>query len=201
MKIYKNIFEKIISLENLFLSWDKFRSDKRKKRDVCEFEWNLERNIFQLHQDLLNKKYKHGGYIPFFIQDPKQRHIHKATVRDRILHHAVFNTLNQIFEPTFINTSFSCRVGKGTHKGVEALTKTLRRVSKNYIKPCFALKCDIKKFFDTVDHQALLSILRRRIKDTNAILLLEEIIGSYSSESVMRERERERRTTKRHSNR
>ena len=182
MKIYKNVFEKIISLENLFSAWDKFSSDKKKKRDVVEFEWELEQNIFQLHRDLKNKKYKHGTYTSFYIQDPKQRHIHKAIVRDRVLHHAVFSVLNPIFEPTFIAYSLSCRVDKGTHKGVDILDSITKAVSHNIRKPCFALKCDIKKFFGTVDHTILMALLVRRIKDADAILVLEEIVESFKSE-------------------
>ncbi len=179
MKIYKNVFEKIISLENLFSAWDKFKGDKQKKRDVQKFEWRLEENIFQLHRDLKYKRYKHGAYSSFYIHDPKQRHIHKAIVRDRILHHAVFAVLNPIFEPTFISDSFSCRIDKGTHKGIDILDKTLRQISSNSLKPCFALKCDIKKFFGTVDHAILLSIVRKRIKDADATRLLEEIVESF----------------------
>lgn len=182
MKIYKNVFEKVISLENLFAAWDKFQSDKKKKRDVCEFEWGLEKNIFQLHRDLKNKTYKHGAYISFYIQDPKQRHIHKATVRDRVLHHAVFNVLNPIFEPTFVSHSLSCRVGKGTHKGVEILDSTTRKISHNAQRPCYALKCDIKKFFETVDHATLMTILVKRVKDADVMWVLEEIVESFKSE-------------------
>ena len=182
MKIYKNIFNKIISLENLFSAWDKFKNDKQKKRDVQRFEWQLEENIFQLHRDLKYHRYKHGAYTSFYIHDPKQRHIHKAIVRDRILHHAVFIMLNPIFEPTFIPNSLSCRIGKGTHKGIDILNKTLRQISSNNFKPCFALKCDIKKFFETVDHSILLSIIRKRIKDADAMWLLEEIIESFISQ-------------------
>lgn len=182
MKTYKNVFEKIISLENLFAAWDKFQSGKKKKRDVCEFEWELEKNIFQLHRDLKNKTYKHGAYTSFYIQDPKQRHIHKAAVRDRVLHHAVFSVLNPIFEPTFIAHSLSCRVGKGTHKGVEILDKTTKTVSRNTYKSCFALKCDIKKFFETVDHAILMTLLAKRIKDADAMWILGEIVGGFKSE-------------------
>ncbi|VVB53162.1 Reverse transcriptase (RNA-dependent DNA polymerase) [uncultured archaeon] len=181
MKTYKNIFNDIISLENLFLAWDKFKGDKQKKKDVQQFEWKLEENIFQLYGELKNNTYKHGAYVSFHIHDPKQRQIHKAVVRDRVLHHAVFNVLNPIFEPTFISHSFSCRLDKGTHKGVEAMTKKLRQVSRNGFKPCFVLKCDIKKFFETVDHSKLLRIIRRKIKDKEAMQLLEQIIGSFSS--------------------
>jgi len=181
MRIYKNIFNKIISLENLFSAWDRFKSDKQKKRDVQKFEWNLEENIFQLHRDLKCKRYKHGAYSSFYIHDPKQRHIYKATVRDRILHHAIFTTLNPIFEPTFIFNSLSCRVDKGTHKGIDILDKLTRQVSRNTFKPCFVLKCDIRKFFETIDHKILLDIIRKRIKDANTMWLLEEIIESFTS--------------------
>lgn len=147
MKTYKNVFEKIISLENLFFAWDKFSSDKKKKRDVQKFEFELEKNIFQLHRDLKSDRYKHGTYTSFHIQDPKQRHIHKATVKDRVFHHAVFAILNPIFEPTFIAHSLSCRVGKGTHKGIDFLDKITKQVSNNNNKSCFILECDIRKFF------------------------------------------------------
>jgi len=181
MKIYKNLFEKIISPENLFSAWDTFKSDKRNKRDVKQFEWKLEQNIFQLCRELKNKTYKHGPYIGFYIRDPKQRHIHKALVRDRVLHHAVFSVINPIFEETFISTSFSCRIGYGTHRGVAVLEKMARRIHKNETSSCFVLKCDIQKFFDSVDHRVLLSILRKRIKDEDATWLLQEIVESYSS--------------------
>lgn len=181
MKIYKNIFDKIISLENLFSAWDKFKSDKQNKEDVQKFEWQLEENIFQLHRDLKYKKYKHGTYFSFYIHDPKQRHIHKATVRDRILHHAVFAVLNPIFEPTFISSSLSCRINKGTHKGINILEKTLRQISGNNSKQCFLLKCDVKKFFETIDHSVLMNVISKRIKDEDAMWLLKEIIESFSS--------------------
>lgn len=181
MKTYKNLFEKIISLENLFAAWDRFKSDKRNKRDVQAFEWQLEENMFQLLYDLRTKRYKHGAYSGFWIHDPKPRHIHKATVRDRVLHHAIFTVLNPIFEPTFIAHSFSCRVGKETHKGVDALARSMRKVGGNAHKPVFALKCDVKKFFDTIDHAVLVRILENKIEDADTMWLMEEIIGSFQS--------------------
>ena len=181
MKIYKKLFNDIISAENLFSAWDKFKNGKRNKKDVQRFEWNLEENIFKLHRELKSKTYKHSRYVSFNISDPKPRNIHKAQVRDRVLHHAVFQVLNPIFEADFISASFSCRVDYGTHKGVEFLQNIIRKASKNNKVPCFALKCDIKKFFDTIDHNVLLNILKRRIKDNDAIWLLKEIISSFSS--------------------
>lgn len=181
MKIYKNLFEKIISPENLFSAWDAFKIDKRNKYDVQQFEWKLEQNIFQLCHELKNKTYKHGPYTGFYIRDPKRRHIHKASVRDRVLHHAVFSVINPIFEETFIPTSFSCRINYGTHRGVAVLERIARRICKNRTNSCFILKCDVQKFFDSVDHHVLISIIRKRIKDEDAMWLLREIIESYSS--------------------
>jgi len=176
-----NLYKEIISAKNLFCAWKEFRRGKAKKVDVMQFEYHLEQNIFKLHRDLKSNKYKHGSYKNFYIDDPKRRHIHKATVRDRVLHHAIYSQLYSLFNPAFIATSFSCRIGKGTHKGVLWLAKTVRKVSRNYTKPCFVLKCDIKKFFDSVDHSILINILKRRIKDKETMWLLEEILGSFSS--------------------
>ena len=89
MKVYSNLFDKIISPLNLFMAWEVFKADKGKKPDVVRFEYHLEENIFQLHRELKNKTYQHGPYHGFYLHDPKQRHIHKATVRDRVLHHGI----------------------------------------------------------------------------------------------------------------
>ncbi len=182
MRIYNKLFERIIEPENLFSAWDEFKKGKGRKLDVLRFEKNLEQNIFQLHRDLRDKTYKHGDYTSFYIRDPKLRHIHKATVRDRVLHHAVFKILDPIFEPTYIHNSFSCRTGKGNHKGVKALAHMLRQVSKNNTKTCFVLKCDIRKFFDSIDHDILIDLLQKKIKDEKIINLLKEIMASFMSE-------------------
>jgi len=182
MRIYNKLFNKIIEPENLFLAWDEFKKGKGQKLDVLRFEKNLEQNIFQLHRDLRDKTYQHGGYTSFYIHDPKLRHIHKATVRDRVLHHAVFKVLNPIFEPTYIHNSFSCRLSKGNHKGVGALAHMLRQASKNNTKICYVLKCDIRKFFDSIDHDILIDLIQRKIKDKNAMNLLKEILASFANE-------------------
>ena len=191
MKIYKDLYWLIISPASLFRAWDVFKSDKKNKLDVMDFELDLEKNIFDLYRDLKNRTYKHGPYRGFWIHDPKLRRIHKATVRDRVLHHAIFNALNPIFEPTFIPNSFSCRIGKGTHKGMQKVAKMIRTVSQNNTRKCYALKCDIRKFFDSIDQNTLINIIEKRIKDKDVQSLLFEIIGSYSS-IYERERERER---------
>jgi len=184
MKVYNNLFQHIVSLENLFVAWDEFRIDKRHKKDVQEFEFKLEQNIFQLHRDLITKQYRHQPYTGFHIRDPKIRLIHKASVRDRVLHHAIFRILNPIFDKTFIPNSFSCRVGKGVHKGVLEIERMIRAESRNFTRPCFALKCDVQKFFNTVDHEILSLILREKITDTDTMWLVHHIVESFTTEQL-----------------
>jgi len=171
----------MISPENLFRAWKVFKENKRNKVDVMEFEINLEKEIFKLHRELKDRTYHHGPYSGFWIRDPKLRRIHKATVRDRVLHHAVFRILNPIFEPTFIANSFSCRIGKGTHKGMRKVAEMIRAKSGNYTRECFALKCDIRKFFDSIDHDILLRILEKKVVDKRMLWLLREIIESFTA--------------------
>lgn len=181
MKVHKNIHERLIAPENLFTAWEEFRRGKQSRKDVMQFEDRLEQHLFQLHRELHDGTYSHGSYSAFTICDPKQRRIHKATVRDRIVHHAVFSVLNPIFEPTFIAHSFSCRKEKGTHRAVAALEWMLWQVSKNHQRQCFALKCDIHQFFASVDHAILLGFLKRKIKDERIMCLLQQIIESFTT--------------------
>lgn len=181
LKTFAHLYQKTISTESLFQAWEEFKQGKRKKHDVGLFERHLEDNLFALHSDLINKCYRHGNYSGFYITDPKVRHIHKARVRDRIVHHALFTILNPIFEPTFIDDSYSCRKRYGTHRGFRKLVLYSRKASKNYIKTCWVLKCDIKKFFDNVDHDILLRIIKKRIKDLELFWLITEIVESYET--------------------
>ncbi len=138
-------------------------------------------NMLSLHRDLGNGNYKHGGYREFNISDPKPRIIHKATVRDRLLHHAVYRILYPFFDKTFIADSFSCRIGEGTHRAINRFRNFACIVSKNDTKTCWILKCDIKKFFASIDQDTLMKILDERIKDKRIISLLGEIIASFSA--------------------
>lgn len=144
------------------------------------FERNLEDNIFRIHKVLKNKTYKHSNYTSFYITDPKLRNIHKAGIDDRVIHHAVYRILYPIFDKSFIYDSYSCRLSKGTHKAVQRLEAFTMKVSKNYREPCFALKCDIKKFFASIDHQVLINLIEQRIKDKETLWLIKEIIGSFN---------------------
>ena len=185
MKIILNHkFENLISIENLLLAWQEFVKGKRNKKDVQIFQFNLMDNILQLHYDLNNKTYKHGGYEQFKINDPKPRLIHKASVTDRLLHHAVYRILYPFYDKTFISDSYSCRNNKGTHKAINRFRKYARIVSKNSTKQCWVLKCDIKKFFASIDQNILINILKQKIKNKDIINLLENIIFSFKSNGL-----------------
>ena len=152
---------------------------KQNKKDIQFFSLHLMDNILALHYDLVNRTYQHGGYASFYINDPKRRHIHKADVRDRLLHHAVYRILYPFFDKTFISDSFSCRNGKGTHRAVNQFRKMTCRASKNNTATGWVLKCDIKKFFASIDHKVLINILNEYIQDKDIMLLLENIVESY----------------------
>ncbi|HBR72073.1 MAG TPA: RNA-dependent DNA polymerase, partial [Candidatus Moranbacteria bacterium] len=176
-------FEDIICLENLLDAWKEFIKGKRNKKDVQEFSLHLMDNLIALRNDLSNHTYKHGGYQAFKINDPKPRDIHKATVRDRLLHHAIYRILYPFFNRTFISDSYSCRIDKGTHKAINKFREYTYIVSKNNTKTCWVLKCDIRKFFANINHSILLKILSEYIPDKDIMSLLENIVESFSVKS------------------
>lgn len=182
--IFNHKFKDLISIDNLLLAWQEFIKGKRNKKDVQIFSFHLMDNILSLHEDLKNKKYKHGGYECFKINDPKSRIIHKASVRDRLLHHAAYRILYAFFDKTFISDSFSCRDDKGTHKAIKKLRKYDSIVSKNNTRTCWVLKRDVRKFFASIDQNILINILDQRIPDKDIVNLLKEIIFSFKSNGL-----------------
>lgn len=178
---FMHTYEDIISIENLTHAWREFLAGKKNKLDVKAFEINLEENILLLHTELANRTYVHGGYVAFKIQDPKPRDIHKALVRDRLLHHAIYRQLYPYFDRTWISDSYSCRDNKGTHRAMDRFRAFAYKTSKNNTRTCWVLKCDIRKFFASIDQAMLMQILRKRIADERTLCLLGNIIGSFHS--------------------
>lgn len=181
-EIINHSYTSLISLTNLFQAWEQFKNGKSNKRDVQLFERHLEDNLFDLYFTLKTKNYKHGGYFEFYVNDPKRRHIHKAEVSDRIVHHLAYSYLYPLFDKTFIHDSYSCRLNKGTHKAVKRLEKYARIVSRNYTQDCWVLKLDIKQFFASVDHEILAKIIIRKVKDENIFWLINEILASFRTD-------------------
>jgi retron-type reverse transcriptase len=174
-------FEEIISLDNLLAAWREFLGGKRHKPDVQKFGLRLMDNLVELHQDLAAGRYEHSGYERFAICDPKPREIHKATVRDRVLNHAIYRQLYPLFDRTFISESFSCRKKKGTHAAMDCFRVHADYVSRNNTKTCWVLKCDIRKFFANIDHDILTGILSLYLPDKRLLGLLDQLIRSFET--------------------
>lgn len=120
--------------------------------------------------------------MPFYVYDPKRRYIHKAQVKDRVVHQAIFRQLYRIFDPSFIYDSYACRFGKGTHAGVERLETFLRKETQNYTWNAWVLKCDISKFFDSIDHKILKKILFEKVECPGTRWLIENVIKSFEKD-------------------
>lgn len=185
MKTYKNLYAKIISFENLILAWQKARKGKTKKFYVLEFEKELFCKLMALHYELKSGEYKPKPLKTFILRDPKTRKISKSEFRDRVVHHAICNILEPIFDKTFIFDSCANRKSKGTLFALRRFDKFIRIVSKNgRIKGKFnknqvkgyCIKADIKHYFPTMNHEILLQIISKKIKEESTIMLIKKIV-------------------------
>ena len=154
---------------------------KENKLDVQQFGIDLEDNIFKLHDDLINNQYVHSSYQSFYIHDPKLRHIFKANIQDRILHHAIVKVIGPIFEKSFNFDSYSSRKNKGTHKAIDRFRYFAQKLSRNNSRTIWILKCDIRKFFDSVNHDVIIDQISAKVKDEKAIELIRNIVNSIST--------------------
>ncbi len=175
------MYDNIISTDNLLAAWKEFLKGKRSKKDVQYFQYKLADNILELYNNLKDKTYTHGGYYAFKISDPKPRDIHKAIVRDRLLHHAIYRILYPYFDPIFIYDSYSCRKRRDTHRALNRFTYFSRVVSKNHRQTLWVLKCDIRKFFASIDQDILLETLKKHIVDENVIWIIQNVVSSFQS--------------------
>ncbi|MEI6346224.1 MAG: reverse transcriptase/maturase family protein [bacterium] len=166
-------------MQNLLASWQEFVRDKKRRKDVAGFLTHFSDNLFVLHRSLQDKTYRHGGYQAFSVRDPKPREIHKASVQDRLVHHALYRVLYPHFDRYFIYDSYSCRFRKGTHRAVSRFRLFAWHVSKNNTRTCWILKCDIRKFFANIDHGILRAILAKYIKCPDTLGLVGEVVGSF----------------------
>ena len=175
-------YHHIISLENLLEAWKEFIRGKHKRKDVEEFELHLADNLLAIHRELALKTYRHSRYEAFNISDPKPRNIHKARVKDRVVHRAIYRILYPFFDRLFTADSYSCRNDKGIHKALNRFRSFARKASCNHTRTVWALKCDVRKFFASIDQDVLLRILEKHIPDRDILELLKEIIGSFHTE-------------------
>ncbi len=185
MKTYKRLYAKLCSEENIALAFKKSQKRKSRKPYVIEFKKNLKNNLESLRWQLLFNTYKPRPLRTFIIRDPKVRNIRKSYFEDRIVHHAICNILEPIFEKRFIYDSFANRKGKGTLNAIKRFDKFKQKVSKNNTRKCYVLKADIKHYFDEVNHNILIHILRKKVNDERLISLILKILKNHSDKIGM----------------
>lgn len=174
MRTHDNLFEEIISFQNLLKAARLAQRNKRFKNSTAFFNMKLEKELWRLHEDLKSKHYKPGKYRQFTIYEPKKRLISAAPYRDRVLHHAVNNVLYSIFDKTFIDNSFATRMGKGTHAALDQF--------QNYANQCrYVLKCDVRQYFPNINHGILMSLIRKKLKCADTLWLIERILASQGT--------------------
>jgi RNA-directed DNA polymerase len=169
MKRYGGLFETVVTYENLARAFTQARRGCGWNGETRRFFFRLEPELLTLQQELIEGRYRPGGYRYFAIQDPKPRTIAVAPFRDRVVHHAVVNVLTPLYERVFIEDSYATRVGKGTHRAILRAQRLTRRWP-------WYLKMDVAKYFDSVDHDVLLTRLRRKLKDPPLLALLARVI-------------------------
>ncbi|RPJ56093.1 MAG: hypothetical protein EHM12_10920 [Dehalococcoidia bacterium] len=180
-KTYRNLFNQLCTYDNLLLAYTKARKRKSAKDYVQQFELNLQSELYRLQWELLTGTYKPRPLKTFIVRDPKTRKISASNFRDRVVHHAICNIIEPIFESRFIYDTYANRKYKGTLATIKRFDKFMKKVSG----PCgsgFALKADIKHYFDNVDHAVLLSILGKRIKDERLLQLIIIILENHKSD-------------------
>ncbi len=170
----------MIQKQDILQSYQKFIKGKRKKIDVCNFILKSEEEINLLYKEIKERRYKHKGYSHFRIFDPKLREIDKASVRDRVVHQLVYDELVKIFDRTFYFHSYAARKGKGLHKAVNFLEKSIKIATNKCKKNVFILKCDIKKFFASIDKNILYDLILKKNIENDCLYLVREIIKSFN---------------------
>lgn len=165
MKRYGNIFEIAFSKDNLYLAYLDARRGKRSKRACFEFERNLGGNLEKIHQELHEGSYSPEPYFTFVIYEPKRRVIHAPSFRDVVVQHAIYRVVYRIFDRSFIDQSFACRKGYGTHRAARYSRASLQC----YDREQYVLKLDIRKFFYSVNRRILRCLILRKIKDIRLV--------------------------------
>lgn len=174
MKRFGNLYSRICNIDNLYLAYSKARKGKGKSYGVIRFEKELANNILSIRKELVGCTYHTSDYETFIIHDPKEREIYRLPFRDRVVHHAIMNVLENIWTPVFISHTYSCIKGKGIHGAL----KHLRHDLKDAGGTKYCLKMDVRKFYPSIDHGVLKEIIRKKLKDKCLLVLLDEIIDS-----------------------
>ncbi|MCB0214318.1 MAG: RNA-dependent DNA polymerase [Anaerolineae bacterium] len=165
------MYTKLTQWANLLLAYRKAAKGKRGQANVAAFEHRLEDNLLRLQAELIDQTYRPGPYTSFTIHEPKRRLISAAPFRDRVVHHALCNLIEPLFDRGFIFDSYANRRGKGTHRALQRCQQFARRYR-------YVLQCDVEQFFPAIDHALLRDILSRKIDDAQVLWLVDQILAS-----------------------
>ena len=172
-------------LIDLFQAYFDSRSNKRNTINALRFELHYEQNLLQLYQELVDRKYEVRRSVCFINFKPVQREIFAADFRDRVIHHLLYNYLAPIFEPSFIKDSYSCRVGKGTHYGIQCMQRFMRTCSQNYQEEAYILKIDILGYFMCMDRALLYAMIQRKLENYQQSISFDHTLVNYLLEKVI----------------
>ena len=173
-------YEIMYNFDRLYEAYKKCRRGKMQKTEVITFELNLSEELVKLQGELKSKTYQIGAYYKFTIYDPKKRGIQALPFRDRIVQHNLCdNILAPLMERHLIYDNSACRKEKGTHFAMDRLSGFFRDYYKKYGDKGYILKCDVHKYFDSIDHKVLKTKLMKIVKDRDVFGLLERIVDSY----------------------
>jgi hypothetical protein len=174
-------YDNMHNFQNLYNAHKAARCGKRGKTEVIRFEMNLAGNLCALQSDLEDKSYRPRRYKHFMIYEPKARSIFAPDYADRVVQHCLCdNVIMPKLEPRLIYDNAACRVGKGTHFSLDRLTGFMREHYRKHGTQGYFLKCDIRKYFENIDHEAL----KRKLYglfDEDIYKLLCLIIDSYEA--------------------
>ncbi len=181
MSLDNDLYAQICNFDNLMEAWINAKKGKTKRRYVKRFQRDLRQNLLKLQEELINQIYQPNPLKTFILRDPKTRKISKSAFRDRVVYHAICKIIIPLFQKGFIYDCHANIVGRGTLKAIERFDIFKRKVSRNNTRKCYVLKADIKHYFEEINHEILVNILRRKINDERLINLIWKILRGSTS--------------------
>ncbi|MFW5988633.1 MAG: reverse transcriptase domain-containing protein, partial [Desulfosudaceae bacterium] len=170
-----DLWQQVISWETLYNSYLEARKGHKFKQEVLDFGSSLEENLTNIHNHLIYKSWEPGPWRQFWVYDPKSRLIQAPPFKDRVVHHALVDTIEPLFERKMIYDSYACRLNKGVHRASARVQQQLRQARRNHGR-IYVLQADISKYFPSINHDTLLAVLARTVRDKDVLWLCEQII-------------------------
>ena len=181
MKTFRNLYPKVYAFGNLYAAFLKVRKYKTQGPDTLEFEYYLEKNLFRLQDELKGLTYQPEEPKKLRVYEPVKRIISCPSFRDRVVQQALLQVMGEVFEGLFIYDSYAFRVGKGTHSALKRFDSFKRKVApRRFPNAGFILKADIRDYYPSVDHEILISLIEKKIKDSKIIWLIKRFLENHS---------------------